>query len=605
MKILSTILISALAAVSAFADATTEQDARFAALPPGVSVVSERGIAAFTLSGKDGSAKLLADVQQIRTTARPANPYSLQLGAKTTAPIKKGDHLLAIVWARGVEMPAGSDEARTEFVVELPRDPHTKSVAYPIAVGAEWQRFYIPFTAALDHAAGDANVLFRVGYEPQVIELRGFQLLDYGTAVAVKDLPYTPNTYRGREPAAAWRAAAVERIERIRKGDLTVTVTRAGAPLAGAEVRVKMKRHAFGWGSAVDARQLLDTGPDADRYRAIILENFNKVVIENHLKWPMWENDRAPGIAAVKWLRDHGLDVRGHCFIWPGKKNIPSSVAALLSEPVKVDAAILAHIADIGGTLRGQCIEWDVVNEPFTNFDVQAALTGIPRGGAPDWVARHAATLAPWFAAAHTADPAARLYINDYSILSSGGRDTAHQDHYFATIRELLRLGAPVQGIGLQSHFDENLTPPARMLEILDRFATLGLPLQGTEHDVNVFDPQLHADFTRDYLTVMFSHPSVVGVLTWGFWEKRHWIPSAANYRSDWSLRPAGQVWQDLVRKQWWTDTTLPTGPTGEASVRGFLGDYEITVRTGGVEKVVPVQLGAGGVKVAVVVVVD
>ena len=600
MHTFATILLSAVSAISAFADATAEQDARFAALPPATSLVSERGIAAFTLSGKDGTAKLLADTQQIRTVTRPANPYNLQLGAKTTAPIKEGDHLIAIVWARGTELPAGSDEARTEFVVEMPREPYTKSVTYPIAVGAAWQKFYIPFTAKLDHAPGDANVLFRAGYEPQVIELAAFQLLNYGTAVAAKDLPFTANSYRGREPDAAWRAAAAERIERIRKGDLTIAVTRGGAPVAGAEVHVKMKRHAFGWGSAVDARQLLATGPDADRYRAVIVGNFNKVVIENHLKWPVWEKDRETGSAAVKWLREHGLDVRGHCFVWPGKKNLPSSVAALLAEPAKLDAAIVAHIADMGGALRGQCVEWDVVNEPFTNFDVQAALTGIPRDGAPDWIERHAATLAPWFRAAQTADPGARLYINDYSILSSGGRDTAHQDHYFATIRELLRLGAPVQGIGLQSHFDENLTPPARMIEILDRFATLGLPLQGTEHDVNVFDERLHADFTRDYLTVMFSHPSVTGVLTWGFWEKRHWIPNAAYYRSDWSLRPAGQVWQDLVRKQWWTDTTLRTGPGAEAGVRGFLGEYEIVVRSGDVEKTVTARLGADGTKVVV-----
>ena len=607
MKTLTTTLLATLVAACAFADATADQDARFAALPAGTSVISERGLAAFTLSGQDGTAKLIPvegqpfrETQQIRTAARPANPYSLQLGGKTTAPMKKGDHLLAIVWARGTERPAATDEALTELVVELPRDPYTKSVTYPIAAGPHWQKFYIPFTAQLDHAAGEASILFRTGYDPQVIEIAGLQLLNYGGAIAAKDLPFTPNTYRGREPDAPWRTAAAERIEKFRKGHLTIAVTRGGEPVADAQVHVEMKRHAFGWGSAVDARQLLATGPDADRYRAVILENFNKVVIENHLKWPMWEKDRETGTAAVKWLREHGLDVRGHCFVWPGKKNLPSSIAALLAEPAKLDTAILAHIADIGAALRGQCAEWDVVNEPFTNFDVQAALAGITRDGAPGWIERHAATLAPWFRAAHQADPGARLYINDYSILSSGGRDTAHQDHYFATIRELLRLGAPVQGIGLQSHFDENLTPPARMVEILDRFASLGLPLQGTEHDVSVYDEQLHADFTRDYLTVMFSHPAVVGVLTWGFWEKRHWIPRAAPYRADWSLRPAGQVWKDLVHKTWWTDTTLRTGPRGDTSVRAYLGEYEITIRAGDTLKTVPAHLGIGGTKIAI-----
>lgn len=46
------------------------------------------------------------------------------------------------------------------------------------------------------------------------------------------------------------------------------TITDAdGKPLPGAQVRAQMKRHAFGWGSAVDARILLGDGPDSERYR--------------------------------------------------------------------------------------------------------------------------------------------------------------------------------------------------------------------------------------------------------------------------------------------------------------------------------------------------
>jgi hypothetical protein len=88
----------------------------------------------------------------------------------------------------------------------------------------------------------------------------------------------------------------------------------------------------------------------------------------------------------------------------------------------------------------------------------------------------------------------------------------------------------------------------------------------------------LQADYTRDFLTAMFAHESVSGVLTWGFWEKRHWIPNAAFYRADWSPRPAAQVWQDLVRKKWWTSADLTTDAKGEADIRGFLGDYDVTV---------------------------
>ena len=138
-----------------------------------------------------------------------------------------------------------------------------------------------------DAAPNEAQVLFRAGYDPQVIEIGGLQVLDFGPAVPLADLPCTPPTCRGREAEAPWRAAAAERIERLRKADLAIAVTRGGQPGAGAEVRVKMTRHAFGFGSAVDAKTLLQSGPDGDRYRAVIVENVNKVVLENDLIWPL------------------------------------------------------------------------------------------------------------------------------------------------------------------------------------------------------------------------------------------------------------------------------------------------------------------------------
>ncbi len=122
----------------------------------------------------------------------------------------------------------------------------------------------------------------------------------------------------------------------------------------------------------------------------------------------------------------------------------------------------------------------------------------------------------------------------------------------------LLRLGAPIEGIGIQGHFQEDLTPIPRLLTILDRFAVFGLPIQITEPDFTTWDEPLQADYTRDFLTAMFSHPSVTDFLVRGFWEKAHWIPGAAYYRADRSPRPAGEVRRDLVFRQWWTkDLTI------------------------------------------------
>ena len=124
----------------------------------------------------------------------------------------------------------------------------------------------------------------------------------------------------------------------------------------------------------------------------------------------------------------------------------------------------------------------------------------------------------------------------------------------------MLAAGAPIDGIGLQSHFDSNLTPPSRVLELIDQFAAFGKDLQVTEFDVSVADEQVQADYTRDFLTVCFSHPAMKGFMIWGFWEGAHWKPSAAMIRRDWSTKPNYDAWNDLIYRQWWTDARGVTG---------------------------------------------
>jgi len=205
-----------------------------------------------------------------------------------------------------------------------------------------------------------------------------------------------------------------------------------------------------------------------------------------------------------------------------------------------------------------------------------------------------------WYQAARAEDPKAVLYLNDYSILTGGGRDTAHQDHYEKTLKFLIEKGAPLGGIGLQGHFGQDVTAPTKLLQILDRFGRLGLPMHVTEFDVNTTDRDLQAAYTRDFMTVLFSHPQVAGILMWGFWAGQHWKPDAALYDRDWTIRPHGKVWMDLVSKEWWTDAAARTDARGACKVRGFLGEYEVTVEAGGKTKTVRATLAKPGATVTV-----
>ena len=581
-------LLAALVASAACAGA--------APLPRGIAVVADP-IAALAESGKGvGGLELslvavegqpFAMALRLKTLRRPRRVYDIQIRARNTAAVRKGDVLLATFWVRAVA-PA---KAHTEFIFELGRQPYTKSAQHPVVAGRKWQRIGVPFVSRQGFAPGEASLIFRLGYPPQTLEIGGVTLTNYDKKVRLRDLPGAPETYEPSQPGDAWRKAALARIERIRKADLTVAVTDAdGKPVAGADVAVKMTHHAFGFGAAINAGTFKpdkDT-PDTLKYREMTQKLFNRVVVENSFKWPGWENaDRRRRVLwTLAWLRERGIEVRDHCLVWPSWKHMPRDVQQLKDDKAALQRRILDHIREEVAATKGRIAEWDVINEPFSNHD------------AMDVLGREA--MVAWFQAAREADPAARLFINDYGILARSGRDRRHQDHYYETIRFLIDRGAPLDGIGLQSHFGGDLTPPPRLLAILDRFAAFTKALAVTEFDINVKDEELQAAYTRDFLTAVFSHPAVNGILMWGFWEGRHWRPQAALFRRDWSVKPNGRAWQDLVFKEWWTDVAARTDAQGRATVRGFLGDYEVTATAGDRSKTVSLALRKAGASATV-----
>ena len=432
-------------------------------------------------------------------------------------------------------------------------------------------------------------MFFTLGLREQTVEIGGIELLDYGTGKKVADLPYTKLGYAGSEPGAAWRKAAEERIEKIRKGDLMVVVKdKAGKPVGGAEIAVRMRKHAFLFGTAVSGASFSNgrlTPEDLAKYKQQILELFNFAVMENETKWPQWANtaSRPATLAVLDWLRDNGLKIRGHNLVSPSWTNTNvKAVQDAKSDPAALAKVILDHITETTTELRGRFIDWDVINEPYTNHDFM------------DTLGPH--VMVDWFKTARAGDPNAKLYINDFNNLEE--EDKAHQDDYAATIQYLIGQDAPFDGIGLQGHFPTRVTPMDEVLRRLDRFAAFGKELEISEFDINTADEATQADYTRDFMTAMFSYPAVKAFVMWGFWEGTHWRPNGAMLRRDWSPKPNAAVYKDLVFKRWWTNVDGKTGSKGAFATRGFLGEYQIDVKGAGKSKTLNVSLPKEGLTV-------
>jgi GH35 family endo-1,4-beta-xylanase len=541
-------------------------------------------MAAFTLKvapAAAGAAKLdtvpadgpgFARAWRIATLQDTTPMAAIALQAPNALPVRQGDVGMIRFFGRTTSTADETGAGRVFVVVGTKGIDTENSFEGDFTLGSDWQEVLIPFVFSKDSQAGGATISLRFGFKRQTLEVGGVEVLDYARTVAFADLPRTRFTYAGREPGAAWRREALERVNRIRQGNIAVTVTdRAGRPVPGAEVRIEERRSAFQWGTALEMAMIVRDSPDDLRYRKIALELFNSGSTENDLKWPVWlgewdgDYSQAQTLAGLRWLQDHGIGMRGHNLVWPGRKNLPKPVLDRLGTPQQgeIPAIIDAHIREMCRATRGLVSEWDVLNEPMTNHDLMDAFgPGI---------------MVDWFKTAREELPGTALFLNDFSN-QDATTDAAHVAFFEKTVHFLVDHGAPVTGLGLQSHIGGRPGDPEHVLAVLDRYqAEFHLPVRITEFDVNTYDEELQADYTRDYLILCFSHPSVIGVQFWGFWEGAHWRPHAAMFRRDWSERPAAKVYRDLVLDQWRTRASGNTDANGGLSLRGFQGDYALT----------------------------
>jgi len=466
---------------------------------------------------------------RVQTNKRLPNDEDSKLTLNTIADLAEGDVIFVRVYVRMIKTEDETGEGAV--VLTLRRDdPKDKFAAFmpkPFTFNEQWQRIDLPIPARRGFKAGELKFIIGVGgTQPQVIELGGLQVLNYQKKVKEQDLPFTRKTYEGRDLNASWRKQAADRIEKYRKGNLDIQITDAnGKPVNGATVEVNMRQHAFGFGTEVNSQYFArsEGTPDGIKYRDAIKNHFNESVIGNGLKWIAWENskNRQDALQTVKWLRVNHLQVRGHCLVWPGWKHLPKSLLEVKDDSAALRKRVLDHITEEVGLLKGQLEDWDVTNETFGNKDLMDIL------GKEEMI--------EWYKLTRQTDPSVKLYINDNSVLT--GRKL---DFYLNEIQYLLDHKAPLDGIGEQGHMS-----PMSIEEVwknLNQLAKFKLPIKITEFDVVTPDEQLQADWTRDFLTLIFSHPLTEGFVMWGFWDGEHWLNDAPIYYKDWSLKPSGKV---------------------------------------------------------------
>ena len=524
---------------------------------------------------------------QVADTAKYV--HWVQLGVSNTEAVQKGDILFLSFWMQSVWSENETGEGLVSVAFQKAWDDRAFERGFAVECDGVWRRQYVRAVARRDYQAGEATLRFQLGFRPQKIRIADVRLLNFADRVEFPDLPAMPLSYKGMEPGAAWRQEAWERIERHRKSDVTLKVTDAnGNPVSDAQVSLEQTRLAFGLGAAHSAMLYHADSfrEDLPAFQQNFDRLFNKAVLPNILKWKQYpRRGKAAILPAYQWLSENEIPVRGHCIIWPGWNYLPAELRRHEDNPDTLRRLCEERIDSLMADWSGQLAEWDVVNEVYMQDDL-LQICGRE-------------VLVDWFKQARRLDPGAKLYYNDANTLAN--HQPGHADHYYETIKWLLEQGAPVDGMGFQSHI-HTLVSPATVYRRIDRFGELGPDIQITEFDIQVPEiaEDLQAQYARDYLLAVFSHPKTVGVITWLGGMPLREMPTAhrdaraqcAFFREDWSIKPIGQMWLDLVEKEWKTNASGSTDEDGKFCTRGFHGRYKVSVTKGRAHKTTETQLG-------------
>jgi len=502
------------------------------------------------------------------------NPWDESLHVPSIAKVTRNHTIYIRAWLRS------STSSMVSLIFEQAAPPNSKFIDEGIGLTPEWKEYRVAGISDVSYGPGEAQLTVFLGYKSGAVEIGDIQVEDIGIK-PIQTLPLTISYYR-KAPSDAWRAPALERIEKYRKGDLNIRVVdKHGRPVPGVSVHVDQVQQEFRFGSAVPAALLVDKSANGDRFRATVQRLFNTITFENDLKWTqLTPKDYTDVDAAYKWLDARGFRVRGHNLVWGSYRVLPQGIKEMTD--AQIVATIKERIKTMVTRFKGKVYLWDVVNEAVTERELWDRIGWDKFYDTYRW--------------AHEANPNVELCYNDFDWTEEDSSGDGHRFKSIELVKSMLKQGTPLDVIGLQSHVGKPITPMDRVIEITNEIAALGKPLEVTEYDLGVLDDKVNGEHMRDFLTAMYSVPQVQSFVMWGFWAGAHWRAKegGAMFNLDWTPRPAAVAWEDLVKHQWWTKASLTTDTGGNARTRVFLGKLIVSATRNGTTAIANVSVLSG-----------
>lgn len=390
-------------------------------------------------------------------------------------------------------------------------------------------------------------------------------------------------------------ARADRDIERNRKGDFCVTITKDGKPYDAA-VSYTLKKIDFEFGCNLF---MLDQYED-EQQQATYLEQwknlFNTAVVplywegtepqEGYLRYDAdTPNDvyrRPPVDRVVQYCEQNGISMKGHPLFWHEfiPKWLPEDWETLLPLIEKRFKEISERYAD-------KIPVFDCVNEPSRIWDMghEHATDGYKMIAPPPEYVQQVFALG-------------KQYFPNNTLILNEATGVAFNEFrgdfgaYYLLVKDLLAKGLKIDRVGLQCHVNDtpvfkNVFNAARLYGILDGYAKLGKPLVVSEIGLACSDEEFQAAATEQLYKICFSHEAMSGIFWWNLDDTSiltvknraagaENLPTAGLCRNG-REKAAYKVLHRLINHEWTTKGETKA-VDGNCAFRGFYGVYEITV---------------------------
>ncbi|ARN75685.1 endo-1,4-beta-xylanase [Oceanicoccus sagamiensis] len=256
------------------------------------------------------------------------------------------------------------------------------------------------------------------------------------------------------------------------------------------------------------------------------MREFSSVTPESSQKWDVIHPEAgrwqfADSDRVVDFAVSHQLAIRGHTLVW-GRASVPDYIEQA-ADAKQLRDYMADHISTLVSRYQGKIERWDVVNEPLAIRGGDYADYIFNRLLGTDYIEQA-------FYLAHQADPAAKLYINEWY----DENDEEKFQAYYHLVQQLLDKGVPLHGVGIQAHYNFHDPAPEKLQRQIQQFAALGVEVELTELDIAKFpwlDNRLQ-DQGIEYYQAAKACTAVAacsGITVWGFTDRYNWIKDWLN----------------------------------------------------------------------------